>query len=101
MDSIFENLYVNRELQSSLFASVCSKYQLTRTELLVLLFLGKNARNTATDIVENLKIAKSHVSASVHDLEERGFVRTIAEPDLQVLSNQAPSIPNSRIFYAY
>lgn len=76
MDSIFENLYVNRELQSSLLASICSKYQLTRTELLVLLFLGENVHNTATDIVENLKITKSHVSASVHNLEKRGFIRS-------------------------
>lgn len=74
MESIFENLYVNRDLQASLFSSVCSKYNLTRTELLVLLFLGKNTHNTATDIVNKLKIAKSHVSASVRDLEERGYV---------------------------
>lgn len=76
MDSIFENLYVNRELQSLLLASICSKYRLTRSELLVLLFLGENVQDTAADIVENLKIAKSQVSASVRDLEERGFIRS-------------------------
>lgn len=76
MDSIFENLYVNRDLQSFLYSSVCLKYHLTRTELLVLLFLGKNKRNTATDIVDKLKITKSHVSASVRDLEERGYVKS-------------------------
>ena len=74
METIFENLYVNRELQATLFAAICSKYKLTRTELLILLFLRKNTRNTATDIVEKLKITKSHVSASVRDLEERGYI---------------------------
>lgn len=76
MDSIIENLYVSRELQTLLFGSVCAKYGLTRTEMLMLLFLGKNVRcDTATDIVQKLKITKSHVSASVRDLEERGLVK--------------------------
>ena len=48
----------------------------TMTEMLVLLFLSKNARfDTASDIVKNLKIAKSHVSVSLRDLEERGYVK--------------------------
>lgn len=76
MDSILENLYVSRELQSMLFGTVCAKYGLTRTEMLVLLFLGKNVcHDTATDIVQKLKVTKSHVSASVRDLEERGYIR--------------------------
>lgn len=76
MDGIIENLYVSRELYSVLFGPICSKYKLTMTQMLVLLFLSKDGRgDTASDIVERLKIAKSHVSASVHDLEERGFLR--------------------------
>lgn len=75
MDGIIESLYINRELYSLLFLPVCAKYDVTMTEMLVLLFLAKNARcDTATDIVEKLKLAKSHVSASVRDLEERGYV---------------------------
>lgn len=98
MESIFENIYVNRDLQADLFSSVCSKYGLTRTELLVLLFLGKNTRNTATDIVDKLKIAKSHVSASVRDLEERGYVKSKYEGNnhrtvhLQLCDNTAEII---------
>lgn len=76
MDGIIDNLYVNRELYSALFIPVCAKYKITMTEMLVLLFLSGNAKSdTASDIVDKLKIAKSHVSASVHDLEERGYLR--------------------------
>lgn len=74
MKSIFENLYANKDLQASLFSSVCSKYHLTLTELLVLLFLKNDSRNTATDLAGKLKIAKSHISASIRDLEERGYL---------------------------
>ena len=79
MENIFENLYVHWDLHTALLSSVCSKYHLTRTELLVLLFLKKHTSNTATDIVNQLKITKSHVSSSVRDLEERGFVKSTFE----------------------
>ncbi len=99
MENIFESLYVIRDLQAELFSSVCSKYNLTRTELLVLLFLGKNTQNnTATDIVNKLKIAKSHISASVRDLEERGYVKSSFEGNnhrtihLQLCDNTAEII---------
>ena len=60
MNEVFESLYVNRELHAVLFDSVCKKYGLTLTELHVLFFLKKNQEcNTATDIVDNLKITKS------------------------------------------
>lgn len=75
MDGIIDTLYVNRELYSSLFGPICAKYHLTMTEMLVLLYLAKHAGfDTASDIVKNLKIAKSHVSVSLRDLEERGYV---------------------------
>lgn len=76
MYGIIDNLYVNRELYSALFLPVCAKYKITMTEMLVLLFLSRNAKfDTASDIVDKLKIAKSHVSASVRDLEERGYLQ--------------------------
>lgn len=75
MDGIIENLYINRELYYALLDPLCVKYRLTRTELLILLFLAKNTPcDTASDIVGQLKIAKSHVSASVRDLAERGYL---------------------------
>lgn len=76
MDKIINNIYVNRELYSVLFEPICVKYDITMTEMLVMLFLSKNTgSDTASDIVENFKIAKSHISTSLRDLEERGYVR--------------------------
>lgn len=76
MEGIIDSLYVNKELYSALFEPVCVKNKITMTEMLVLLFLSKNEKNdTASDIVSKLKITKSHVSASVRDLEERGFLQ--------------------------
>ena len=76
MDSMIENIYVSRELYSLLFAPVCVKYGVTLTEILVLLSLSNGGGgDTAKDIVRRLGIAKSHVSVSVRDLEERGYVK--------------------------
>ncbi|MGN1294850.1 MAG: MarR family winged helix-turn-helix transcriptional regulator [Bacilli bacterium] len=76
MEGIIDNLFVNRELYAFLFGPVCEKYHLTMTEMVVLMFLAKNTSlDTASDIVENLKITKSHVSISLRDLEERGYVK--------------------------
>lgn len=76
MDIMLENMYVNRELYSALFNPVCFKYGLTSAELLVLLFLAGNKEyDTAKDIVNKLKITKSHVSISVRGLEERGYLK--------------------------
>ena len=76
MNAVLENLYVSRDLLSSLFGQVCTKYSLTPAEVLVLLFLANNREyDTAKDIVDKLRIAKSHVSVSVKNLEERGYLK--------------------------
>lgn len=80
MNTILKNLYVSRELNSLLFNPICSKYDLTLAEIIVLIFLEDNCEcDTAKDIVENLKIAKSHVSASVKNLERRGYLKGFYE----------------------
>lgn len=76
MNTVFENLYVSQELHSLLFSPICAKYGLTTAEILVLLFLANNRQyDTATAIVEKLKLTKSHVSVSVRNLEERGYLK--------------------------
>ena len=52
-------------------------------EFVVLLFLANNEEyKKASDIVEILGIAKSHVSATVNTLEEKGLIqRTIDKDD--------------------
>lgn len=78
MNPVFENLYTNKDLRSALFAPICERYHLTPTEILVLLFLYRNQdSDTAADMVERLKIAKSHISSSVRDLEDRGYLKGI------------------------
>lgn len=75
MDNVFESLYTGKELSSLLFAGVCEKYRITPAEMLILLFLANDkTHDTATEIVEKLKIAKSHVSVSVRALAERGYL---------------------------
>ena len=75
MNGIFEHLYIYKELNEVLFEPVCAKYGISLTELAVLLFLDGNLQqDTATDIVEKMKIAKSSVSASVRNLEEKGLI---------------------------
>lgn len=103
MYGFIDNLYLNKELYSTLFIPICAKYKITMTEMLVLLFLSANTKSdTASDIVEKLKIAKSHVSASVRDLEERGYLegkylghnhRTI---HLQICDNASEIIKEGR-----
>lgn len=78
MDGLVESLYSGKGLYCALFEPVCHKYGLTMTEMLVLLYLAKETgSDTASDIVETLRITKSHVSASVRDLEERGYLHGI------------------------
>lgn len=55
---------------------MCEAYGLTRMEMDILLFLANNpAFDTARDIVERKQFTKSHVSASVAELERRGYLR--------------------------
>lgn len=76
LDALVDSLYVNRELFTALFLPVLSRYGLTMTEMVILLYLDKHGPGaTAADIVERLRITKSHVSASVRDLTERGLLR--------------------------
>ena len=80
MNKVFENLYAGKELQSQLFCSVCGKYGLTLAEMLILLYLSNNDDDTAKDIVEKLKLTKSHVSISVRALRKRGYLKGSREP---------------------
>ncbi len=61
---------------------VCRKWNLTRNELDVLLFLANNPDfDRAVDIVNNRGMSKSHVSLSITNLERRGFLERLDDPD--------------------
>lgn len=57
-------------------APVSASFSLTAVELSILLFLANNPEyDTAKEIVEKRHLTKSHVSVSLRDLEERGFLK--------------------------
>lgn len=75
MHSFVENIFLGKELYQTILAPVCDKYNMTHTEMVILLFLAKNPRlNTATDIVKSRRLTKSSVSMSVRTLENKGLV---------------------------
>ncbi len=61
---------------------ICKKYDLTRKELDVMLFLANNpGQNRAADVVAGRGLSKSHVSVSVAGLEEKGLLTRSEDPD--------------------
>ena len=76
MQKLVENVFLTRELYQTILAPVCSKHNITQTEAMVLLFLANYLKHdTATDIVEKLRLTKSAVSTAARDLQERGFIK--------------------------
>ena len=64
-----------------LLEPICKKWDLTRNELDVILFLANNPDfDRAVDIVNHRGLAKSHVSMSVSSLESRGLLERIPDP---------------------
>ena len=64
-----------------LLEPICKKWDLTRNELDVILFLANNPEyDRAVDIVNHRGLSKSHVSLSISNLESRGLLRRIADP---------------------
>ena len=64
-----------------LLEPICKKWDLTRNELDVILFLANNPDyDRAVDIVNHRGLAKSHVSMSVTNLERLGLVEKVPDP---------------------
>lgn len=60
---------------------VCRRWELTRNEMDVLLYLANNPGfDRAADIVANRGMTKSHVSLSVSNLESRGILKRREDP---------------------
>lgn len=61
-----------------LSSKVCDEYGLTQMQYDILMFLYNNPQhNTAADIVKIRKSTKSHVSASLKGLEDRGLIKRL------------------------
>ncbi|MDE7416688.1 MAG: MarR family transcriptional regulator [Lachnospiraceae bacterium] len=71
-----------KTLYAKCVGAVCEKYQISRMELDILLFLANNPRyDTATDIVEIRYLSKSQVSGAIKLLEERNWIVKIYAGD--------------------
>ena len=71
----FDSVHMVSKSYTKLMIPICEKWELTRNEVDVLLFLYNNPKyKRAADIVAHRGIAKSHVSLSVANLEKRGFL---------------------------
>ena len=81
--SYLDNIQQCKKRYALRLEPLCRKYDLTRNELDVMLFLANNPGfDRAADIVAMRGIAKSHVSLSVGNLEKRGLlVRSFEESD--------------------
>lgn len=79
----FDIMAIAQKHYSRHLEPICKKWNLTRSEVDVLLFLYNNPRfDRAADIVNRRGIAKSHVSLSVKNLESRRLlVRGFAPGD--------------------
>ena len=71
----FETVLRAQKSYNRLMEPVCRKWDMTRNELDVLLFLANNPTwNRAADIVRGRGMSKGHVSLSLRSLEARGLV---------------------------
>lgn len=75
MYNFVENIFLVKELYQTILDPICNKYNMTHTEIVILLFLAKNPQlNTATDIVKGRRLTKSSVSMSVRTLQDKGMI---------------------------
>ncbi len=82
----FDMLSQSQKIYSRDMEPICKKWDLTRNELDVALFLFNNpSYDRAADIVSRRGIAKSHVSMSVAGLEEKGLLeRVFSQEDRRI-----------------
>lgn len=80
--AFFDILGQSQKVYSKLLEPVCRKWDLTRSEVDVLLFLYNNPQyDRAADIVVHRGMAKSHVSMSVASLADRGLLERLESPE--------------------
>ena len=71
----FDTLLRAQKGYARVLEPICKKWEITRNEMDVLLFLANNpGMDRAVDIVNGRGLSKSHVSFSVNNLEMRGFL---------------------------
>ena len=78
MNTEFENLMTGLEFKKLLekkCEGIMKKYDLRKVELDVLYYISRGDRlDTAKDIISRSHISKAHISKSVDNLKQRGFI---------------------------
>lgn len=75
MNQTLKMFHATRKLYNRLCVSVMERYDLTRCELDILLFLYNNPDlDTAKDIVEKRGLVKSHVSMGIDHLVQKKYI---------------------------
>lgn len=99
MTEILKFIYSMKKLYDHLCSEVMKTYQLTRSELDILLFLYNNPQfDNAKDIVEKRGLSKSHVSMGIERLIDKGYLKTVKDQQdkrkyhLILLENAQPII---------
>jgi len=78
----FDTMAKAQKGYARLMDPICKKWNLTRNELDVLLFLANNpSYDRAVDIVQNRGLSKSHVSLSISNLESRELLQRTEDPN--------------------
>lgn len=92
------------KLYGGLFAPLLERHGLTQLEMDILLFLANNpACDTARDIVEKRRLAKSHVSVGVEALTARGLLERLRQGGnrktihLRLTAAAAPIVEEGRV----
>ena len=81
MLNYFDNALRGRKEYYRALEPVCRRWNLTRNELDIILFLANNPDyDRAVDIVNNRGLSKSHVSLSINSLESRGLLLRNPDP---------------------
>lgn len=76
MFNILETVFLSKEFHQTLLSPICEKYNITYSEMLVLLYVSSHpTNNTATDVVNNRRLTKSAVSMAVHSLKDKGLIQ--------------------------
>ena len=80
-EAFWDNALLFKGAYDQILDPVAQRWSLTRMELDLLLFLANNpARNTAAEAVRLRQWTKSHVSAAVHALQDKGLL-SAAHPE--------------------
>ena len=78
---MMDTLPLAKKKYDALMEPLCRRFELTRNELDVLLFLANNPSfDRAADIVRIRQMTKSHVSLSITNLEQRGLLYRVFDP---------------------